>query len=217
MITTPLKVLQAVSDRFNENEVDTSAKRVRIFNQAMHKLLAMYKWEWAKKLSNLAVTAGDEDYVLTTAISDYDLMWGIDSVEFAGQIFPVEYEDRNAFITAHFALEPDKKTIIFTKAFEANGTVPIWYYARHVDVETSGATLNISVPESALAALVLYMKHIIHDGKRQRNDARNAILDFQEVIEEMTIQNATTKAKNLTKTRRNPLQYAGFQRKYANH
>lgn len=215
MITTPQKVLQACSDKLNE-ELDVSAKRLRIFNMAMHHVLAQYKWEWAKKLANLTINTTDTTYTLATSITDYDPTWGIDSVEIAGQVFPVEYEDRAAFISQHFTLTPDKKKIVFTTALEA-GTVPIWYFARHVDVDAAGDTLNIELPESALEAVVLYMKHIIHDGKRQRNDARNAVLDFQEVIEQMTIQNNSTKAKHLPRVRRNPLQYAGIARKYANH
>lgn len=217
MITTPQKVLDAVSRRLNEAETDTSAKRLGIFNDAMHHILSMYKWEWARKLHSLAVTAGDEDYILTSVITDYDPTWGVYSVEVAGQVFPVEYDDRSFFLSQHFTLEPDMKTMVFTKAFDANTTVPVWYYARHIDVDDPADVLNIPIPEAALTAVVLYMKHLIHDGKRQRNDARNAIIDFQEVIEDLALKNASSKARNQPRVRRNPLQFAGFQRKYASH
>ena len=37
----------------------------------MHFILLQSKWEWAKKLHNLSVTAGVSTYDLTSAISDY--------------------------------------------------------------------------------------------------------------------------------------------------
>jgi len=217
MITTPERVLDALSRRLNESTTDTSAIRVGIFNDALHHILSQYKMEWARKLSNLSVTVGTQEYDLTSEISDYDPTWGIYSVEVGGQVFPVEYEDRTFFVSQHFTLEPNKKKIIFTKDFEEDTTVPIWYYARHTDVSTYQTTLSISLPESILNPLVLYMKHLVHDGKRQRNDARNAILDFAEVMEQVALQNASSKAKNQTTVRRNPLQFAGFKRTYANH
>jgi len=216
MITTPRPVLKAISERLNESDTDVSDKRLGIFDQALHHHLNQYKWKWARKSGNLTVEAGTTEYSLLTAFTDYNITWGIDSVSIGDQIYPVEYEDRAFFISQHFTLTPDKKTIIFTKDVDT-GTVPIWYYAEHTDVSAPDETLAISIPEAHLAAVVLYAKHLVHDGKRQRNDARNAILDYQEVVEQLALQNGSTNAKYLTKTRRNPLQFAGIRRTYAEH
>lgn len=218
MITTPQKVLDACSRSLNEGTTDVTAKRIGIFNDAMHHVLAQYKWEWARKYHALNADDGETTFVLSTEITDYDITWGIHQVDFTDRMFPVFYEDRATFHSERFTLTPDKKQIIFTKAFTGNGnTVGIWYYAEHTDVTAAGTTLSVPIPEAYLNLVAKYMKYLVHDGKRQRNDARNAILDFQEILEQSTMKNASQKAKDLPMVMRSPLAYAGFRRTYASH
>lgn len=218
MITTPQKALNKVSAKLNELTTITSGQRFEFFNLSVQALLDYSKWKFAKKKHTLSVTT-EAEYDLTSEISDWNPLWGVDIIYVDGdQIFPVDYEDKDLYTnTMKFCFTPDEKSIYFTKELTGSETIEIWYFQRHVDVDETSDTLNVPLPEATLKGITLYMKHLVHDAKRQRNDARNAILDFQEAMEELTMQSASKKAKHSSKAIRSPLQHVGTVRNYAKH
>lgn len=217
MITTPEPVLQETSNMLNESTTDTSAKRVSYFNRSVRKVISMRKWSWAKKKHDLAVSAGVQEYDLTSVISDYNIQWGIYEVWVGGKkIDPVNYDRRDniAASDARFYLTPDNKKLGFTKTIDGTEDIDVWYYQVHVNAANHQASLNIPLPEDIQIAVALYIKHLVHEGKRQRYDSRNAILDFQQVIEELVLQDASNKAKDLPKTVPTVFTYARVRRIY---
>jgi hypothetical protein len=214
LITTALPFLTKCSTRLNEKTVDETASRIDAFNQSVDHLLGMYKWEFARKSGTLVHAVAGASFLLSTSFVDYDEQWGVYEVYVNGeQLFPIaQGEMANR---PNFQLDANNEHITFNHTINPTDVVTIWYYASHTDVTTKTALLNIPLPKSSVAAITLYMKYLVHDGKRQRNDARNAILDFQEVVEELSLQNASKKAKGLSKSVPSPL--AGLSRRYANH
>lgn len=219
MITTPQTILDKVSSRLNELTTISSGQRFDFLNLSIQALLDYSRWKFAKKKHTLSVVAADQEYDLTSEISDWNPLWGVDTIYVGGsQIFPIDYEDKAKYTNVQkFCFTPDEKSIYFTKALDGTETIEIWYFQRHVDVDEVTDTLNVSLPEATLKGITLYMKHLVHDAKRQRNDARNAILDFQEAMEELTMQHASKKAKHHPNQIRSPLQHVGAVRNYAKH
>lgn len=219
MITTPQKVLNKVSAKVNELTTITSGQRFEFLNLSVQALLDYSKWKFAKKKHTLTVVAADQEYDLTSEISDYNPLWGVDIIYVGGeQIYPKPYEDKALYTNVQsFCFLPDEKSIYFTKALDGTEVIEIWYFQRHIDVDETTDALNVSLPEATMKGITLYMKHLIHDAKRQRNDARNAILDFQEAMEELTMQSASKKAKHSSNAIRSPLQHVGAVRNYAKH
>lgn len=220
MITTPAPILEAVSGGLNESTTDTSSKRIIAFNRAMRKFLNYKKFKFAIVEGTLTLVSDTQKYNLLTEFADYDVARGIDEVWIGNdQIFPIDNQDKEIYTeTQKFFLTNNGKSIEFTKTLDYDGTNPtIYYYAQHTNIDASTDTLNIPIPEAFQEALVLLVKHFVHDGKRQRNDARNALLDYKDEIKNVAMAEATPNAKHLKKKVVNPLQYRGIRRKYANH
>lgn len=225
MITTPEPVLKKVSMRLNESTTDNTvygaAKKIEAFNLGMKHFLGYKPFKFAIKKHDLSVSAGVQEYDLTSVISSYiyDVAWGIDEVwSGTDQIFPIPGEQRGNYTkTQAFYFSQDEKSIIFTKTLDGTENLDIYHYCQHTDVSAYNDTLDIAIPDAYERALVLIVKHYVHDYKRQRNDARNAILDYQEVMEEIALQMSGKKAKHLKKQVESPLGYVGVKRTYVNH
>jgi len=215
MLTTPADFLAETSQLLNESATDTSVKRIGYFNRAMRRVKRMRKWSWNKKSHTLSVSAGVQSYDLTSVISDYNLQWGIYEVYIGGEkVTPSDYSRLSSVSGTSFGVSPDGKTITFTNTLDGSEDVVIWYSPRHTKATASDSTLSPSVPEDMLGPVCLLMKSYVHDGKRQRNDARNALLDFKEEIEEAILQDSAHKIKDLPHTLPNPLVYNRVRRTY---
>ena len=186
MITTAQPILAETSNILNESSTDTSTKRLSYFNRSCKKVFGIARWPWRKRKGTLDTDPGIQEYDLKTEFTDYDVQAGIESVWVGGEkILPMNY-DRKADVdtpaTQKFYLTPDNRSIGFIKALDGTETVEIWYYAIHTYISASGESLVISIPDDISTAVAQYMKFLVHDGKRQRYDARNALLDFKEEI-----------------------------------
>lgn len=203
LITTAEPVLKRASARLNEKNVVTDANRMSYFNQAADHVIGYSKWDWAKKEVTLTLTLNQTTVDLEDEIADYNSMWGLSDDA-------SDYDD-----TVKVKLSEDNKTLNILQDVAAGTQLKLWYYQSHTDVTSSTTTLSVPFPKEMMTALVLYIKHLVHDGKRQRNDARNAILDYQEVMEELVVQGASKKSSSKPKQIPHPL--SGFRRTYANH
>jgi hypothetical protein len=203
LITTAEPILKKASARLNEKTVVTDSNRLSFFNQAADHVVGYSKWDWAKKEATITLTLNQTTVDLEAEISDYNSMWGLSDEE-------SDYDD-----SIKISLSRDNKTLSILQDVAAGTELKVWYYQSHVDVTSATATLNIPFPKEMTTALVLYIKHLVHDGKRQRNDARNAILDYQEVMEELVVQGASKKSSSKPKQIQHPL--SGYRRTYARH
>lgn len=215
MITTAEPVLEKVSSELNEQTDDFSEKRIRYFNTSVKHILSLYKWAWSRKKTTITLTSSTE-YDLTTLISDYNVSWGLHSVEDANgkTIGSIDFSERKEFSSAYMTLTPDNKKLVLTTGFSAGTVLTIWYYAEHQDVAAHTSTLNISIPYSVEEALLLYIQYKVHKGKRQRYDWRNALLDFKEQIDQLRLQEASNKARNKPRIVPNFRAQFGLTRKY---
>lgn len=220
MITTLLPILQATSRKLKESTVDISSLRIGYINDAIRYILGTYKWGWSRKKHDLDTDSGVQEYVLTTEITDYSTIRGIFEI-YSGteQLDPVPYNNKESISSSnnnYFYLKPDDVTIGFTLTLNGTEDIDIWYYAEWTDVLDSTSTLSISIPESIIELIALYVKYLIHDGKRQRFDARNALLDFKQTLDTLIPQQASGKIKNLPRRIYNFFSYMGFKRTYKN-
>lgn len=219
MLTTALPILQLVSRKLKETTTDVTSLRVGYISDSCKHILGIYKWGWSRKKHDLVLTAGVQEYNLSTILTDYSPVRGIFEVYVAGeQIDPVPYNNKDAASTTEqsFYLLPDDKTIGFTVALDGTEDIDIWYYADWVTVTTSTDTFNVSIPETLLEAIALYVKYFVHDGKRQRFDARNALLDYKQEIDTIIPQQGSGKIKGLPRRIYNFFSYMGFKRTYTN-
>lgn len=193
MITTPEPVLRRVSYQIGEEVPDTSAVRVSYFNEAYQYYLSLNKWSFKIKEYNLT-TDSNKEYDLTTLIADYSQPDGVYSVETSGGglVKPISYEDKDLYSDQYYYLTPDGKSIGFT-SYTAGDIFKIKYYAVLTEATSATSTLNISIPEHHIRPIVTYIRFLIHDRKRQRNDARNCLLDFKEQLEETLMKDANEK------------------------
>lgn len=221
MITTPQTTLQNVSGLLNEQSTDNSLKRLRLFNISCRFLINAHKWRWSRKKHQLSLTENLQEYNLNDQISDYNDQNGLYSVVLGGvEIDPYTYEIKGTSQLSQaaqsmFTISPDGHTIEFNKTIDGTETIELWYYARHIDVDSEEDTLNIPISESAADALELYLKHLVHNAKRQRNDARNALLEFQEALDDAIYTDSKEKSRRMKKVWGSPLGYAGFRRDYS--
>jgi len=218
MITTLLPILQATSRKLKESSTDTSSLRIGYTNDAIRYILSVFRWGWSKKKKDLTLVASDQEYVLTTEISDYSVIRGIYEIYDGGdKITPVPYNNTDSVSSSdnqYFYLKPDDITLGFTKTIAGTEDIDIWYYAEWTDVADSTSTLSISIPESMIELIALYIKYLIHDGKRQRFDARNALLDFKQALDTIIPQQASAKIKDQPRRVYNMFSYLGFKRTY---
>lgn len=218
MITTLLPILQAVSRKLKEITTDISSLRIGYSNDSVKFILSVYKWGWSRKKKDLTVHAAIQEYVLTTEITDYSPIRGIFEVYVAGKkIDPVPYNNKDSVSSSdkqYFYLMPDDVTIGFTKTITGTENIDIYYYAEWTDVADSTTTLSVSIPESMLELIALYTKYLIHDGKRQRFDARNALLDYKQALDTLIPQQGSGKIKDQPRRIYNFFSYLGFKRTY---
>jgi len=66
-----------------------------------------------------------------------------------------------------------------------------------------------------LGAICLLMKAMVHGAKRQRYDERNALVDYKEEIEELVLQDASNKIKDLPQNVPTIFTYNKFNRTYS--
>lgn len=215
MITTIEPVLQKISFKLNEGSTDTTAKRISAAVDGVRMLLTEAKFNWAKKTYTLTTTSGIQEYNLETLISDYNQLWGLDSVWVGGKKFsPLTTDQKSQVASSAVYLSEDVKTLGFFDTIDGTETVSVVYYATFETPTTSSSTLNISIPEDALEAIALAAKAVIHDGKRQRYDARNALIDYQAAKEKVVMQNASNKMRDLPKVITPMMAYRRFSRSY---
>lgn len=221
MITTAAPFLSETSNMLNEPTVDVGAKRISYFNRSVRKTLSMKKWGFEKRTRNLTLSAGVQTYDLTTQFSDYNPLKGLISVWLNGEkIDSIDYDqkaDSNVTATQKFYLDPDNQTIGFRSTISGSEMIQIVYYAHHTSISSSTEALVFNIPDEMILPIALYMKHLVHEGKRQRYDSRNALLDFKEEIDNLRPMAASKKIKDRPKTVPNIFAYNRIQRRYANH
>jgi hypothetical protein len=216
MITTPQEFLDETSAMLKEATTDVSNTRLRYFYRAARKVLSMAKFASTRKPFTLALTAGVQEYDLSLLISDFNPLWGIYEVYVNSEkIDPVDYPTRSQFSSStRYYYKEDDKTLGFTKIIAGTETIIVYYYPRLVKPTAADTVLNISFPEDMLTSICLYMKHLVHEGKRQRYDSRNALLDFKEEMDTLRPQNASNKARGMPKIVPNIMTTSRFRRRY---
>lgn len=183
MITTAQPILKQVSYELGESTPDYSASRINHFNTAYQYYLSLSKWSFKIKEYELTTT-GDKEYNLTTLVPDFSQADGIYEVRTSGDgklIKPIEYEDKD--LEDGYYLTPDGKSIGFTSV-SSGDKYKIKYYAVLTPVSLETETLNIPIPEVHSQPISTYIQFLVFKRKRQRNDARNAILDFKDQLED---------------------------------
>lgn len=219
MITTLNPFLVEGSNALKEQSTDTSAQRISYGNTALRALLSEYKFAWSRKTHDLALSNGVSTYDLSSVISDFNPSWGLYEVQLGGEtVDPIDYDARNGtFNVIKWYFHPDNKSMTIKKEIDGTENIDIIYYAQHMDVEAEDTALNISYPESVQEAVGKYIKYLVHDGRRQRNDARNTMLDYRAKIDALRPMEASNKARLRGKTFPNVMQYARVKRSYARH
>lgn len=218
MITTLQPVLIEVSDLLKEASPDYTAQRQRYAVRSIRRVLMMKKMKWTIKNVALTLVAGTQEYDMTSQAADFSPIRGIYEVWNGDtKLDPVDY-DRRADVedddAQHFYLKPDDKTIGFAKTIAGDETYTVHYYATLTAPSAYTDTLNLSIPEEFLVPIALFTKHLIHEGKRQRYDSRNALLDFKQAMDEIIPQSASSKIKDAPKHIPKLFSYTGFKRTY---
>lgn len=220
MITTPAAFLTETSNMLNESTVDNGTKRISYFNRSVRKVLSMKKWGFEKKKGTLTLSAGVQTYSLVTQFADYNPLKGIVSVWVNGQkIDSIDYDEKadvTSPATQKCYLEPDNETIGFRKEIDGTEVIEVLYYANHTAVTASTETLAFDIPDEMILPIALYMKHLVHEGKRQRYDSRNALLDFKEEIDNLRPMAASKKMKDRPRVVSNIFRYNRVRRSYGN-
>lgn len=220
MITTILPFLTEVSVQLGETTTDVSTARITMANRSIRHTFEQYSWSFRRKELSLTTTVGVQEYDLTDIANvpdnDYDTQFGLYEVwNGTTRLDPILYERRGDYTNSDcFTLTPDNHSIVFSSSQTSATTYTIWYYARHVDVSSTGTTLKLSIPENFLVPVCTYIRHLVHDRKRQRNDARNMILDYQEQISDLQMSQVKSKARGLKRNITNPIQYTRYTRRY---
>lgn len=196
MITTPEIILRDVSYQMGEEVFDTSSVRISYFNRAYQYYLSLNKWSFKIKDYSLTTTTNTE-YDLTSLISDYSQSDGLYEVRNSGGelVEFINYVDKDLPSSTnknHYYITPDGKKIGFT-SHTAGDVYNLKYYAVLTPVSSYNETLNIPIPEHHAQPITTYIMFLIHNRKRQRNDARNCILDFKEQLEETLMKDANYK------------------------
>lgn len=217
MITTPEIILTKVSNDLRESSVDISNRRVSYFNDAVEQVLSEYKWKWARRKHVLDVSGGEESYDLTDEISDYAVDDGIHIIKIDGaEIFPYSFDNDDDDVSKqHFTLSPDNKTLSFMKDITGTEVVEIWYYAEHTRVASYNTALTLSIPPKVGNLIANYMRFLEHNGKRQRNDARNAMIDYADLLDKLRPKDASKKATKGPNAIQPVMRYFNFTRRYS--
>lgn len=204
MVLTAEPILQGVSSDLRELTTDTGTRRVAFFNKAVKHVLGKFKWTWSRKTDALTTTVAVQTYDLTTELDDYSPLRGVFKV----------YQDGEE-ITA-FEMSDDGKSITFVNTIDGAEDIDICYYAEHLDITLHTATLNIPLPEEIGSLVGAYILFLEHRSKKQRNDARNAMIDFTDMLDDLRPQDASNKASAAKKRIQPVMQYMRFKRTYSN-
>ena len=216
IISTLSPILIETSNLLNEGSTDTSSKRISFGNRAIRRVLRVRRWNWARLSHTLTVVDDTQEYDLSSEISDYNPNWGIYEVYMDDEkMTPIDYNQKENTTSDHFYLKPDGKTIGFTNDIDGDEDIEIWHYPRWVNVSADDTTFNLSIPEDMLGAICLLMKAMVHGAKRQRYDERNALVDYKEEIEELVLQDASNKIKDLPQNVPTIFTYNKFNRTYS--
>jgi len=221
MITTIDPLLISASNRLNESSEDYTPQRIDFCNTAIAEVLGQYAWNCRRKSFTLVTTPGVQTYDFTSSSvlpnDDYDPEFGFYEIWNGEQrLDPILYDNMDNFSESDcFAISPDNTSLVFTLSQTSSNTYTVWYYARHKDVGAKTTVLNLSIPDNLKKPIVTYIKYLVHDAKRQRNDARNALLDFEEQIGDVKLAQGKAKAKGLKQNIPTPIAYSKFKRKYA--
>lgn len=215
MLTTPHNFLQELSDLLNENVIDTSVKRVHYFNRAIRRIKRSKKWSWNRLPGTLTLVAGTQIYDLTVQFSNFNPQWGVFEVYLNGvKMTPIDYDRRLNTTSDRFYMKPDGKTIGFTAEIAGDEEIIVWYSPSHTDATAHDTTLDVAIPEDMLGPAALLMKSYLHGGKRQRADQRNALLEYKEELDEVVLQDAQHKIKDLPQNVPTIMTYRGVRRSY---
>lgn len=175
MITTPRPILELTSTLLKENNPDLSFNRVVLFRTAVNKLLSEHKMKFARKSYNINVPPNTQSLTFDLlTIADFDPHFGVDAITPDG----MRYELTNNTMLKVTGVNTNLPTVI-----------TVFYYAIIPTTFTSAEqVLPFSIPDKAALAIALLIKSYVHDSKRQRLDARNALLDYKEEIGNLRLQ-----------------------------
>ena len=183
-------------------------------NDAIRHIVGIHSFTWAREKQEITTVADQQEYdVADDCRKVYQVYYDNEPLT------PINYEDRADYSVSssykYFYLTPDKTKIGFIKTPTEDGdTIDVWYYQQYQDINSTSDTFNINIPTYMLEPIVLYIKHLVHDSKRQRLDARNTIFDFVEAIKEAISKDVTRKPKDNPKQLPHPWKYLGFKRSY---
>ena len=217
MITTPLPILQECSNLLKELSLDESTRRLGYFTTAVQFVLNEHRWKFPLKKVSLTPVAGQQEYDLATLEPHYNPQWGIYLVVKDGdEMTSGDYETALDSSEDFFYLTPDHKKLGFSSDIDGTESIDVWLYTTLLssDVSSSSDTLPFEIPETVGTLIARYMKYLVHDGKRQRYDARNALLDYKEQLEQLITQSASTKIKGKPKRIPPLMTSLGFTRRY---
>lgn len=220
MITTIEPLLIEVSHMLGESTTDSSTSRIGFANRAINYIFQQYAWSFRRKKQTLTTTVNTQEYDLTDSSiitdGDYDPTFGIYQVwNGTAKLSPILFDNVDNYSSNDsYSISPDGKKIIFTSPQTSATNYDLWYYAGYVSVASKTTPLKTSIPETFSIAICTYIRHLIHDRKRQRNDARNMLLDCQEQLSDLRMAQGKSKAQGLKRNIPTPLQYAGFRRSY---
>lgn len=217
MITTPEVILTTVSTDLRESSADTSNRRVSYFNKAVEHVLSEFKWSWARRRHVLDVAGGEESYDLLTEIPDYSVDDGLHIIKIDGaEVFPYSFDNNDDDVSKqYFTLSPDNQTLEFMKDIVGDEVVEIWYYAEHTRVSTYNEALTLKIPPKFGNLVAHYIRFLEHNGKRQRNDARNAMIDYVDLLDKLKPKDASKKASKGPKAIQPVMRYLNFSRRYS--
>lgn len=220
MINTLEPILIEVSGMLGETSTDISTKRIRYGHRAMKYVISQHKWSARRKEQALAVTAGINTYDLTSSVNvtdgDYDMEAGIYEVyNGTEKLDPCAYANLSGLNSSDmFSLTPDGKSIVLSKTIIGNEDYHVWYYAQYVEPASYTTTLKLKLPDVFIIPLATYVKHLVHDGRRQRTDSRNCLLDVQEQMADLKLSDAKHRVKGLPKSIPTVMGASRFRRNY---
>ena len=215
MITTAQPILDETSlVLLKESTPDYSLARLTAFKTALNKFLTEYKWSWSRLYVDINLASPETTYDMSS-LPAYNPSWGIDEVEMESKpLIPIDYNSRDqTYSSVRFYMSRDDSTINFTGT--PTSTVRVWYYSVQPTVPASETdTLAMKISENAVHAIALLTQHFVHLGKRQRLDARNALLDYQQEINNLRPQAAANKARQGPRIIPPVMAFSGFRRRY---
>lgn len=210
-------VCQAVSDELFESSLDSSSGRIRKINRGVLRATLDGRWKWRRTKDTITTVVDKAAYSLP---SSFDYPGGMYEVwDGNTQIFPDDYDNLNSKDWAgiknleYYAISPYKEEIILYPTPSSVEDITLIHYAIPPKITSTSSEWSPSIPRKFLRLVVLATKYLIHRGKRQRNDARNTILEYKEVLKEMRTRNAGKSKGNQNRIEK-AFSFLGFNRSY---